>query len=389
MNKILHGDCLEVMNELKDESIDLIYLDPPFFTNKNHKLRNRNRDKEFSFSDLWSKSQDYANFIHDRISIMKKLLKDTGSIFVHCDKSANHIIRLILDDIFGEKNFRSEIIWSYKRWSNTKKGLMQSHQNIFFYSKSRSFKFKKIFMPYAETTNIDQILQNRSRDKYNKSIYKLDLYGVPEVSGKKKGVPLSDVWEIPYLNPKAKERVGYPTQKPILLLERIIELCTEKNDVVLDPFCGSGTTCVASKLLNREYIGIDESEDAIKLTKSRLINPVKTSSELLKKGRSSYINVDKNVLVMLNGLKFDPVQRNRGIDAILKEQFEDTPVLIKVQKSNEHIHESIELLKNAVKKKGSKRAFLIQTRDFEIDIKFPKEIINIQSPSYLIKIKNI
>ena len=101
---------------------------------------------------------------------MHTLLKDTGSIFVHCDKNAEHIVRAVLDSVFGSKNFQSEIIWSYKRWSNAKKGLLPSHQNIYFYSKSKDFKFNRIFRSYSETTNVDQILQDRSRDKNNKSI---------------------------------------------------------------------------------------------------------------------------------------------------------------------------------------------------------------------------
>ncbi len=206
---------------------------------------------------------------------MHQLLKDDGSIFVHCDKSAEHIVRTVLDRVFGEKNFQSEIIWSYKRWSNSKKGLLPTHQNIYFYSKTKDFKFNTIFTSYSETTNVDQILQRRTRDKDNKSIYDRDENGEILLGDKKRGVPLSDVWDIPYLNPKAKERVGSPTQKPLLLLERIIELTTDKNDTVLDPFCGSGTTRVAAKLLERNFIGIDKSKEAIELSKNRIDNPIK------------------------------------------------------------------------------------------------------------------
>jgi len=387
IDTILYGDCLDKMKEIDKNSIDLIYLDPPFFTQKSHTLTNRERSKEFSFDDIWSTNRAYAIFLEERISIMKELLKDTGSIFIHCDKSAEHIVRTILDKLFGSKNFQSEIIWTYKRWSNSKKGLLSAHQNIYFYSKTKDFKFNKIYTAYSETTNIDQILQRRTRDKDNKSVYDLDENGNPKLSDKKKGVPLSDVWDIPYLNPKAKERVGYPTQKPLLLLERIIKLCSDEGDIILDPFCGSGTTCVASKLLNRKYIGIDKSLEAVKLTLNRLENPIKTESNLLKKGRESYNSVDKEALGLLHGIAYHPVQRNRGIDAILLETYQDTPILVRVQKSNETISESAQFLLKAMKIKKSKKSILIQTQTnglFNEIVDF-EGIILLQSISLLIK----
>ena len=387
LDTILHGDCLKEMKKIEKNSIDLIYLDPPFFTQKSHTLSNKERTKEFSFDDIWGTNREYAIFLEERISLMRELLRDSGSIFVHCDKSAEHIIRAILDKVFGKEHFQSEIIWTYKRWSNSKKGLLPAHQNIYFYSKTKDFKFNKIYTAYSETTNIDQILQRRTRDKDNKSVYDLDKNGNPKPSDKKKGVPLSDVWDIPYLNPKAKERVGYPTQKPLLLLERIVKLCSNEGDIILDPFCGSGTTCVASKLLNRHYIGIDKSLEAVELTINRLKNPIKTESNLLKKGRESYNNVDKEALGLLHGIAYHPVQRNRGIDAILTETYQDTPILVRVQKRDETISQSAKLLSKAMKIKGSKKSILIQMYDntlFGESIE-DEGIVLLKSPSFLIK----
>ena len=361
-NQLLLGDCLEKMNEIADSTVDLIYLDPPFFTERKHKLKNRQRTKEFSFDDIWKQESSYAEFLHQRILKMRALLKDTGSIFVHCDKMANHIVRGVLDDVFGSDCFQSEIIWQYKRWSNAKKGLLPSHQNIYFYSKTQDFTFNKVFMPYSEATNLDQILQRRTRDKHNKSIYARDGQGNIQQADAKQGVPLSDVWDIPYLNPKAKERVGYPTQKPLLLLERIIDLVTNENDLVLDPFCGSGTTCIAASLANRKYIGIDQSEDAIQLSQARLDNPIKTESILMKKGRKAFENANVDALQCLVGIEYNPVHRNQGIDAILVEHHEGTPVLVKIQKDNETLQQAKQLLRNAMKVKASKMGFLIQTQ---------------------------
>lgn len=383
INCILEGDCLDKMKSIEKGTIDLIYLDPPFFTEKKHTLKNRERTKEFSFDDIWGSDKGYAEFLKERILLMHDLLADSGSIFVHCDKSGEHIIRAILDQVFGEKCFQSEIIWSYKRWSNSKKGLLPAHQNIYFYSKTKEFKFNTIYTAYSETTNIDQILQRRTRDEHNKSIYDVDEKGEFKHGDKKKGVPLSDVWKIPYLNPKAKERVGYPTQKPLLLLERIIELTTKKDDVVLDPFCGSGTTCVAAKLLDRKYIGIDKSTEAVNLSLNRLKNPVKTNSNLLKNGRESYVNADKEALNLLKGIDFNPVQRNKGIDAILVDTYEGCPVLVRVQKQNETLGEAASYLLKAMKIKKSKKVILIQTQEyglFDQDVSHEGMII-LQSPS--------
>lgn len=386
INAIKEGDCLEILKSMPADSVDLIYLDPPFFTDRKHKLKNRERTTEFSFDDIWESDRQYAEFLYERMIEMRKVLRDTGSIFVHCDKSGEHIIRALLDRVFGEDKFQSEIIWYYKRWSNSKKGLLPAHQNIYFYSKSNNFKFNTIFTSYSESTNVDQILQNRTRDEHNKSIYLKDENGMTVVSGEKKGVPLSDVWDIPYLNPKAKERVGYPTQKPLLLLERIIEIASDEGDIVLDPFCGSGTTCVAAKMMNRFYIGIDVSKDAVELSESRLESPIRTDSNLMKNGRDSYLTADQDALKLLAGLDFNPIQRNKGIDAILVDQYQGTPILVRVQKQTESIYEAADFLLKAMKKKQSIKSFLIRTHKdemFDDDLKFDGVTV-IDAPSVVL-----
>lgn len=388
--EVLHGDCLELLRDIPSETVDLVYLDPPFFTGKIQKLRSREDRKEFSFKDIWNGYEEYAEFIYNRVVEVKRILKDSGSVFFHCDKNATHIIRAILNDIFGESNFRSEIIWSYRRWSNKKKGLLPAHQTIYYYSKTKNYKFNFIYNGYSETTNIDQILQKRIRTKDGKVVYAKDNNGNIILDDEKKGVPLSDVWEIPYLNPKAKERVGYPTQKPILLLERIIKLVTDRGDLVVDPFCGSGTTLVAAKILGRHSIGIDISKDAVELSLKRLNNLIRSDSNLLKKGRDAYSTADLNALSLLQGLEFIPVHRNKGIDAILKQQYKNTPILIRIQKKGESILDAAFLLANAAKKKKALKSFLIVTSDSfllseDILKMLPDSIELIDSPALLIK----
>ncbi len=363
MSEVILGDCLENLKNMKSNSIDMIYLDPPFFTQRTQKGIMKNTEKTLEFSDSWKSINEYLDYIKVRLIEMKRVLKNTGSIFLHCDKIASHYLRVLLDEVFGFTNFQSEIIWSYKRWSNSKKGLLNSHQNIYFYSKSKNFKFNTIYTDYSATTNIDQILQQRKRDENGKCIYKRNEEGKIVLDDEKKGVPLSDVWEIPFLNPKAKERVGYPTQKPILLLERIIEISTDEDDIVLDPFCGSGTTLVASKLLNRKFIGIDMSKDAIEITNSRLENPIKTESELLNKGIEKYQNKSENEISILKAIGAIPVQRNTGIDGFILNKENNQNIAIKIQKNTEGLYEAQKKLVAASKVKECNYKVLIKTHD--------------------------
>jgi site-specific DNA-methyltransferase (adenine-specific) len=291
----------------------------------------------------------------------KRILKSNGSIFLHCDKSASHRLRVLLDEVFGSENFQSEIIWSYKRWSNSKKGLLNAHQTLYFYSKTADFKFNTIYTDYSPTTNIDQILQSRVRNEFGKAVYQRDENGDTVVGPEKRGVPLSDVWNIPFLNPKAKERVGYPTQKPILLLERIIAISTDTGDCVLDPFCGSGTTLVAAKLLGRDYFGIDISADAVQLSEKRILEPTKTESHVLALGEDSYLEKSEYERSILKALNAVPVERNSGIDGFLKFHINDHPVSIRIQKGDEDIESAKQKLIKASQSKNCTVMILVRT----------------------------
>ncbi len=384
-NKLFNDDCFNVEKYLAPESIDLIYLDPPFFTQRIQTQRSRDGMRHFSFKDIWESDDEYSNYIYQRLVKLKSLLKDTGSIFFHCDKSASHIVRLMLDSIFGEANFRSEIIWYFKRWSNSKKGLLPAHQTIFFYSRTSDFKFNKLMQAYSLSTNVDQIMQKRARDSRGKSVYARDENEQIISSGAKKGVPLSDVWEIPFLNPKAKERIGYPTQKPVLLLDRIIELTTSQGDLVLDPFCGSGTTLVSANHLGRNSIGFDISKEAITICKERLKKPVITASYLMKNGRESYQQHSKEATEHLAGIEYVPVQRNSGIDGLLKNEINGNPVFIRVQRQKESVIDAVVALKKAATDKGECELILIKTHSDPIDISELSEgVFIIPSTTYLL-----
>jgi site-specific DNA-methyltransferase (adenine-specific) len=333
-NKVIFGDCFNVLNKIKSESVDLIYLDPPFFTQREHKLTTRDGRQNYNFSDKWKDIDTYIECLTTRLNKCRDVLKNTGSLFLHCDRIAAHYLKVTLDSIFGVENFQSEIIWSYKRWSNSKKGLLNNHQTIFFYSKSENFKFNQCYEDYSPATNIDQIVQLRKRDERNKTVYQKNEDGTPVLCTEKRGVPSGDVWDIPYLNPKAKERVNYPTQKPIILLEKIIRLVTDVGDLVLDPYCGSGTSLVSAKLLGRKYYGIDNNKEAIKLARKRLAQPMKSESNLLKKGRSSYDRKDLQIREVVANLKAILVQRNKGIDALISLRGQIVPIKIVLNKKD-------------------------------------------------------
>ena len=381
-NKIYHGNCVEKLKEIEANKVDLIYFDPPFFTQRKHSLNNKDNSKTYEFDDKYNSIQEYLELVENVLQESKRVLKNTGSVFLHCDKTASHNIRVVMDKVFGRENFQSEIIWSYKRWSNAKKGLLNAHQVIFFYSKTQDFKFNTLYTDYSATTNLDQILQDRERNENGKSVYKKDENGNVILGKEKKGVPLSDVWEIPYLNPKAKERTGYPTQKPVLLLNQILNIVTDEGDLVVDPFCGSGTTCVSAKLLKRQFIGIDISMDAVELANSRLEEMVISESNLLNKGTNEYQEKTEKELATLQNINAFPVQRNSGIDGFLKEHFEGMPVPVKIQGENETIEDAIEKLEKSSYGKDYKMKILIQTREtgisrlfgFESDVTIMKSL---------------
>ena len=257
-NVIYHGDNLSIMKGFESNKIDLIYIDPPFFSQKNYGY----------FNDSWKDMKHYIEWMQPRIKECYRLLKDTGSIFLHCDYHSSHRLRCLLDDEFGENNFVNEIIWHYKKWTNSPKNFQKNHDNIWVYKKGKEHIFNKQYQPYADDKWVEdtvRIVKNgklvRAKDK-NGNFIKRDK--------KYKGVPMHDVFNDISWGATNKERIGYPTQKPKALLKRIIECSTKENDIVADFFCGSGTTLVAAEKLNRKWIGIDINKEAVEITQRRI-----------------------------------------------------------------------------------------------------------------------
>ena len=266
-NKLILGDNLAILQSIPDKSVDLIYLDPPFFSNRTYEVIWGDDGEKRSFEDRFAGGIDhYISWLKIRVRQMHRILKDTGSIFLHCDWHANAEIKVdILNKIFGLNNFRNEIIWHYRRWTANSNNFQRLHDTIFWYSKTKNYTFNPLYTDYTEESKKRKMGGVLRRFKEGE-----EPYLVSNKEFDPKGVRENDVWIIPFINPSAKERIGYPTQKPETLLQRIIECATNEGDVILDPFVGGGTTVAVADRLNRKFIGIDQSVMAIKVTDLRL-----------------------------------------------------------------------------------------------------------------------
>jgi len=274
-NKLICGDNLEELAKLPKESVDLIYIDPPFFTHKQYEVVWGDEAEIRSYKDRWEGGiEHYISWLKPRIQAMYEVLKPTGSFYIHCDWHANAHIRIMLDEIFGEENFQNEIIWDYgARATVRKSGFPRKHDTIFFYTKSNNYTFNQLYKPYKDPdlkryNKIDEQGKRYALIKRIRSATGEIYYG--KTYPREEGAPETDVWDIPTMASTDKERVGYPTQKPEALLEKIIKASSNKDDVVLDAFCGCGTTIAVAQRLGRKWVGIDISPTAIKIMQKRL-----------------------------------------------------------------------------------------------------------------------
>ncbi len=291
---LYYGDCLEWMRRWPDECVDLIYLDPPFNSNAGYNvLFDTGHDAPAqvrAFDDTWkwdaaavdrlqrmqsavghpahsavtglfsqlgnSGMLAYLTYMAERLAEMRRLLKSTGSIYLHCNPTASHYLKIVMDAVFGAGNFRNEIVWSYRTGGVSKRYWPRKHDVLLFYVKSDSYTHR----PLQERILYDKPFFNAQFDEEGRPY--ADVY-------------VRDVWDDikPLIN-VSKERLGYPTQKPVALLERIIKASSSPSDIVLDPFCGCGTTIVAAESLGRRWAGIEASDFAIELTRNRCIGEI-------------------------------------------------------------------------------------------------------------------
>ena len=332
INAIYEGDNLEIMAKFPSKSVDLIYADPPFFSNRKYEVIWKDKAEIRSFEDRWEGGiEHYISWMEPRLRECHRLLKETGSMYLHCDWHASANLKVLMDKIFNDSNFRNEIVWprTYAH-SDSKQGAKafgRIHDTILFYSKSVNNTWNTQYRPY-EQDYIEKTFKQMDEEGRRYQTVTLtaskpggdtefEWHGIRPPNGRywayskanldkmekegkivflksgiprlKKyvddtpGVPIQDVWsDITRMSTFSNERTGYPTQKPVALLERIVSASSNKGDIVFDPFCGCGTTIIASQKLERKWIGIDISPTACNLMQKRLRKEFTMNAQIIR-----------------------------------------------------------------------------------------------------------
>lgn len=306
-NLLFHGDNKEILSTLLVNGfrgkIDLIYIDPPFDSGADYvrKVELRGIDKKLGgeeqniieqtqYTDIWA-NDNYLQFMYERLILLRELLSEQGSIYLHCDWHKSHYLRFLLDEVFGVENFVNEIVWHYRRWGSDTSKFQTMHDTIFWYKKVDKI-FNKIYQDYSD----DKWVEDTVRGMINGKLVRLkDEHGNYLKRNKQnQGVVMHDTWEdINFIAPTADERLDYPTQKPEDLLERIIKASTNDNSIILDCFAGSGTTQAVAQKLGRKWIGCDLNKGAIQTTSKRLQKIIKEQEKNVTNKQAKLVDEDK------------------------------------------------------------------------------------------------
>jgi site-specific DNA-methyltransferase (adenine-specific) len=273
---LFQGDNGRILRDLTAtlaEKVTLVYLDPPFLTGRVHKAIHRGRKPEdrklsVAFDDRWEDRAAYLESLAERIVLARRLLAPHGSVVIHVDPKTSHYVKVLCDEIFGDDCFASEIVWRYRRWPSKTANFQRVHDVLLRYRKDASVepRWNTLYEPLAAST-LATWGTKKQRAVVGQSGRRLRSSTTEESS---RGVPMGDVWEIGVIAPVARERTGYPSQKPEALLERIVHALSDPGDLVVDPYMGSGTTLAVAARLGRQYLGIDASDVAIRTAKRRL-----------------------------------------------------------------------------------------------------------------------
>lgn len=258
------------------ERVALVYMDPPFFTNRVHDAqlrkagdtrRKEERPRQVAFDDRWADQAAYLEALGPRLVLARDLLAPYGSIVVHVDPKTSHYVKVLADEIFGPECFASEIVWRYRRWPSKTPNFQRVHDVLLRYRKDvrEAPRWNALYEPLAAST-----VATWGTSK-QRAVFDSGRRSRSSVTDEpSRGVPMGDVWDIGVIAPIAKERTGYPSQKPLALLRRLVIALSNPGDIVLDPYAGSGTTLVAAAEEGRRFIGIDQSEVAIETARDRL-----------------------------------------------------------------------------------------------------------------------
>jgi DNA modification methylase len=289
-NCLILGDCLEVMAHLPSSFIDLIYIDPPFGTGRAHlgeglstkrggRIRTGEKTKVFRLSDVWEGHLDgYLEWLKPRLLEMARLLKPTGSLLVHLDWHASHYVKVMLDEIMGRRHFVNEIIWHYKTGGHARRRLSRKFDSIFWYAGSKEYTYnpEAASLPRNRCGLCGDIKKRknhmkRKKDEKGRVVCSIKSGGRTYQYYEDDPAPPSDVWlDIPHLQQRDPERTGYPAQKPLKLLKRLVLLCSRPGDVVADFYAGTGTTLIAASQLGRKWLGCDTEAEALRLAAQRM-----------------------------------------------------------------------------------------------------------------------
>ena len=334
-NLLIWGENKAILKSLLKtfkNRINLIYIDPPFATGGEFNLKiqigeNRNYLDKIAYTDKWREGVDsYLNFLYERLVLMKELLAENGSIYVHLDWHISHYIKLIMDEIFGCENFRNEIIWAYPAASvKTRRFFIRSYDTILFYSKSDDYVFNDNPKIYQEFS--DRVKNALKKDDKGVFYYRGGSHNGKKLSRKvyieKEGIFPRDVWnDIPYIRANTVEYQGFSTQKPERLLRRIILASSNEGDIIADFFCGSGTTLTIAEKLGRKWIGCDSNLYSIHIIRKRILNLSKSNDALNWK---KFYNKEPNSFNILSIDKED--KKNRIPNVFLSKDYRNKKIV--------------------------------------------------------------
>lgn len=408
---LYRDDNLERLADLPADSVDLIYLDPPFFSNRVYEVIWGDEAEIRSFEDRWDGGiEHYIGWMRPRVEQMHRVLNQGGSLYFHCDPHASHYLKVMLDDVFGQSMFRNELIWKRTSAHNSAKRAGPVHDVILFYTKSQDYTWNPTYQDYDQTyidefythvnddgrrwrrsdltgsgtrngatgevwRGIDVTAKGRHWARPPEELEQLDAEGrihwPKKVGGmpmlkryldEQPGVLLQDVWtDIRPLHNLAAERLGYPTQKPEQLLERIILSSSNEGDIVLDPFCGCGTSVAVAQKLRREWVGLDISPTAIQIMRRRLlklgvdpviVNAPETKADLM---RLSPFEFQNWVIDVMNGSHSPKKVGDMGIDGfsfLTKDP-------IQVKQSERVGRPVIDAFQTAIRRHGSDTGYVV------------------------------